>query len=220
MTRRPTWTHEKSKAWRRKFIETVQDDLKLDPTILSTWGIITRIYDGQLIYEKGDTSLEWIPKEYELTHPRYNETPLVVKVKSQDPKITDPYTVVVILSVLSESEKLDDPMISPEDKHKIIYEITEAKDHSCRDEIYNIALKKIPTICKHKVAAIFDVQEGISRAIEEERLQDDVMIFKYYNPLPDEFKDFYNSLPKNLDAITRTRELYEFLISDKKVFNV
>ena len=220
MPERFVWTHELSKEWRRKLNYTIEEKLRLDPTILQTSGIITRIYDGQLIYEKSGTSLEWKPTGHQLRSPRYRETPIVVHVKSQEEKDIDFYTVLVTLSALSDTEKLEDLLMTPEDKRKLILEINGTTGHSCRDELYNAGLKKIPTICKHRVASVFHVQENISKSIEDERLQNDIKFFRFYEPLPQEFTDFYNSLPADMKSIERTEALYRFLKGEYPVFNV
>ena len=220
MSERFRWDHPKSQEWRRKLRNIIENELGLDPEILATWGVIKRIYDGQLLYENKATSIEWMPKGQDLTHPRYNDLPVVVNVKSQGRKLVDTYTLKVMLSLLSDEEKLIDPFLSREDRRRLIYVIKEVTDHDCRDELYNVNLKKIPTICKHKVAAVFDVQERISRSIEEERLQDEVTLFRTYNPLPQEFKDYYESLPTSMSSLDKTRVLYRFLKGEIPVFEV
>jgi hypothetical protein len=214
------WDHSKSQEWRRRFTGLIRDELGLDLSMLETYGVVTRIYQGQLYYEQGNTSIEWVPKGHEFRQPLYRRTPIVVKVKSDDPEITTPYTVLVNVSQLLGEERQNYLIISPGDEGKIIYEIADADGHSCRDTIFNIILKKIPTVCKHNVAAIFAVQEGITQSIQEERLEDEIKLLKLYNPLPQEFKDFEDTLPADLNAIERTEVLYQFLKGDVKVFKV
>ena len=47
--------HARSQEWRRRLNTIIEDELRLDSKMLSTWGIIKRIYDGQILYEEGKT---------------------------------------------------------------------------------------------------------------------------------------------------------------------
>ncbi len=197
---------EKSLRTRRQ-INDVIDRLELDRTVLETYGMIDRIIRGYLKCERSAKKpyLKWVPDLPMIA----KEYPVTVYVPSEDGDID--YIVKV---GLQEAE-----IKTKEEKDVHYLEIIRATDHSCEDELYQHGLKKIPTVCKHRVASIYTVQEKLPVAFEEGGI-DNWKVLPFYEPIEPELIDLYDLLfaDRTYKAAQRMEILYRFAMSDSKVF--